>query len=118
MRGSAAVEFAVTLPAVFMLVLALIEVFVVARTQVELVAAAREGARVAATVPDPARSVTAVKEALGPPLAGAVRVAVTRPAAVGRPAVVAVSLRHRLVTPILRWASVELSARAVMRVEG
>jgi hypothetical protein len=111
------VELMVTLPAVVLIVLALLEVVVVARTELELVAAAREGARVAATVPDPSRAVEAVKIALGDPLGRSVRVSVIRPAVVGRPAVVRVDLRHRLVTPLLRWATVDLSARAVMRVE-
>ena len=110
-------ELALTLPAVVMLVLALLEVIIVARTEMELMAAAREGARVAATTPDPAQAVEAVKESLGGALASQARVSVTRPAAVGRPAVVRVELRHSLVTPLLRWVTIDLKSRAVMRVE-
>ncbi len=110
-------EMAVTIPALVLVLLAVLEVVVVARTQLELVAAAREGARAAATIADPARAVTAVQTALSPVLSDRVRVKVTRPAVVGRPATVVVTLRHRLVTPLLRWLEVDLSGRAVMRVE-
>jgi Flp pilus assembly protein TadG len=111
------VELAVALPAVVLLVLALLEVVIVARTELELVAAAREGARVAATTPDPAQAVEAVKQALGNELAAQARISITRPAVVGRPAVVRVELRHSLVTPVLRWLTIDLKSRAVMRVE-
>lgn len=116
-RGGVALELAVTIPALVLVLLAVLEVVVVARTQLELVAAAREGARTAATIADPARAVTAVQTALSPVLSNRVRVKVTRPAVVGRPATVVVTLRHRLVTPLLRWLEVDLSGRAVMRVE-
>jgi len=108
---------AVTIPTLILVLLAVLEVVVVARLQLELVAAAREGVRVAATVVDPARAVTATQIVLGPNLSDRVRVEVTRPSIVGRPAVVRVTLHHQLVTPILRWITVDLSGRAVMRVE-
>ncbi|HEU4750024.1 MAG TPA: TadE/TadG family type IV pilus assembly protein [Acidimicrobiia bacterium] len=116
-RGGVAMELAVTIPTLILVLLAVLEVVVIARTQLELVAAAREGARVAATVADPARAVTAVENALAPVLSDRVRVTVTRPAVVGRAATVVVSLRHRMVTPLLRWLEVDLRGRAVMRVE-
>ena len=116
-RGGVAMELAVTIPTLLLVLLAVLEVVVVARTQLELVAAAREGARVAATVVDPARAVLAVENALPATLQHRVRVTVTRPTVVGRPATVMVSLRHRLVTPLLRWMEVDLRGRAVMRVE-
>jgi hypothetical protein len=108
---------ALTIPTLVLVLLATLEVLVVARLQLELVAAAREGARVAATVSDPARAVLAAQEALGSELATRARVQVSRPNVVGRPATVRVILHHRLVTPLLRWVKVELSGRAVMRVE-
>ena len=108
---------ALTIPTLILVFLAVLEVVVVARLQLELVAAAREGARVAATVADPARAVTATQLVLGPDLSDQARVEVTRPTVVGRSAVVRVTLRHQLVTPILRWITVDLSGRAVMRVE-
>lgn len=116
-RAGAALELAVTIPTLVLVLLAVLEVVVVARTQLELVAAAREGARVAATVVDPARAVDAVQNALSATLTRRVRVGVTRPSVVGRPVTVVVSLRHRMVTPLLRWLEVDLRGRAVMRVE-
>jgi TadE-like protein len=116
-RGGVAMELAVTIPTLLLVLLAVLEVVVVARTQLELVAAAREGVRVAATVVDPARAVAAVENALPATLQHRVRVTVTRPTVVGRPASVIVYLRHRLVTPLLRWLEIDLRGRAVMRVE-
>ncbi|HUO45265.1 MAG TPA: TadE family type IV pilus minor pilin [Acidimicrobiia bacterium] len=110
-------ELAVTIPTLLLVLLAVLEVVVVARTQLELVAAAREGARVAATVADPARAVAAVDAALPPGLSERVRVSVSRPSVVGRQAIVIVTVRHFLVTPLLRWMEVDLRGRAVMRVE-
>ena len=115
--GGVALELAVAIPTLILVLLALLEVVVVARVQLELVAAAREGARVAATVVDPAAAVRATQQAVGPNLSNRILVEVTRPTVPGRPATVRVSLRHQLVTPLLRWLSVDLSGRAVMRVE-
>ena len=111
------VEFVLVLPAVVLVLLAIVEVAVVARTQFELVHAAREGVRTAATVSDPARAVQAVHAALDPEVAGRVRVAVERPGMVGGSAVVSVVLPHRLRAKILGGLEVELRARSVMRVE-
>jgi len=115
--GGVALELALGIPTLILVVLAMLEVIVVARLQLELVAAAREGTRVAATVVDPAAAVRAAQEAIGPGLSDRIRVEVTRPTVPGRLAIVRVSLRHQLVTPVLRWMSVDLSGRAVMRVE-
>src|SRR3972149_1105349 len=69
-QGSAVVEFALILPVVVLVLLAVVEVTVVARTQYELVHAAREGARTAATVADPSPAVRAVQAAPDPAGAG------------------------------------------------
>jgi hypothetical protein len=106
-----------SVPVLVLLVLTLVEVIAVTRVHLELVAAAREGARVAATVPDPGRAVGAVEQSLGDVLGPRAQVSVSRPRAVGRPATVEVALWHHLVTPLLRWISLDLRARAVMRVE-
>ncbi|MCA1735803.1 MAG: pilus assembly protein [Actinobacteria bacterium] len=91
-RGGVALELALTIPTLILVLLAVLEVVVVARIQLELVAAAREGARVAATNPDPAAGLTAATSTLSSELAGKVSVTVTRPAVVGRPATVTVRL--------------------------
>jgi hypothetical protein len=115
--GGVALEMALTIPTLILVLLAMLEVIVVARLQLELVAAAREGVRVAATVVDPSAAVRATQEAIGPGLSDRVRVEITRPTVPGRLATVRVSLRHQLVTPLLRWVTVDLSGRAVMRIE-
>ncbi|HEX9854521.1 MAG TPA: TadE/TadG family type IV pilus assembly protein [Acidimicrobiia bacterium] len=115
-RGSAVVEFAIVLPLVLLLVLAMVEVAVVARAQLEVMNAAREGAREAATSPDPARAVAAAKAALG--RGGSVaRVSVSRPHVVGEQAAVTVRLTHRVASPLLGGFVIELTGRAAMRVE-
>jgi hypothetical protein len=111
------VEFALVLPAVMLVLLAVVEVTMAARTQYELVVAAREGARTAATVPDPARAVETVKATLGPETADRVRVTVERPAVVGRLASVTVVLPYRAAALLLGGFTVDLKARSVMRVE-
>ncbi len=116
-QGSAVVEFALVLPVVVLVLLAIVEVTVVARTQYELVHAAREGARTAATVSDPSRAVQAVQAALDPVAAGRVRVTVERGGTVGSNAVVTVALPYRLGSRILGGLQVSLRARSVMRVE-
>jgi hypothetical protein len=98
------------------LVLLIVEVSLAARLQIEATAAAREGARVAATTPDPAAAVAAVRTALGEKGAEA-RINVHRPHIVGRNARVEVTLWHHLDLPLLRGPSIPLSASAVMRVE-
>jgi Flp pilus assembly protein TadG len=115
-RGSATVELALLVPLILVLLALIVEVAVISRLQIEVVGAAREGARVAATAPDPARALAAVRDALGERGADA-RVAVKRPHVVGQPAEVKVSVLHRIGLPLLGEVSVPLSATAVMRVE-
>ncbi|NND04436.1 MAG: hypothetical protein HKN91_16795 [Acidimicrobiia bacterium] len=111
--GSATVELALLLPIVLILILAMAEIAVVGRAQLELINGAREGARVAAVNPEPADAVAAVQELLG----DEARVAVTRPQVVGEPAVVRVTINHRLVPFLFGGSAVDLSAAASMRVE-
>jgi len=108
------VEFALVVPVVIVVILAVAEITTVARLQLELGQAAREAARVAATVPDPAQAVDAARMALGADLADRTSVAVERPSVVGRPAVVELTLPHRVAVLGL---VVPLRASAVMRVE-
>ncbi len=115
-RGSAVIEFALVVPLVLALVLGVVEIALVARTQLEVVNAAREGARQAAASPDPADAVRAVRSSLGAAGTSA-RVTVRRPDAIGRLAEVRVSLPYRVAAPLFGGARVDISARAVMRVE-
>ncbi len=115
-RGSAVVEFALVVPLVLALILGLVEVALVARTQMEVVNAAREGAREAAASPDPADAVRVARAALGD-IGSAARVSVRRPDVVGRLAEVRVVLPYRVAALLFGGVSVDVTARAVMRVE-
>lgn len=110
------VEFALVLPLILVLLLGLIEVAVIARTEIQLVHATREGAREAAASPDTTRASAAVKGALGERGAAA-RISISRPATVGQPASVTVSMPYRVATPIFGGFTVTLTSRSVMRVE-
>jgi Flp pilus assembly protein TadG len=116
-RGSAAVEFALVLPLVLLVLRAAVEVAVAARVQLEVSGAAREGAREAATTPEPERAVAAVRRALGGDAGGRARVSVVREHVVGGTAEVVVRLRHRVAGPLFGGFDVTLVGRAVMRVE-
>lgn len=116
-RGSVAIEFALVLPVVLLVLLASIEVVVVARTQLEVGHAAREGARQAATTPDVERAMSAARRALGGPAASAARISVEREQHVGGAARVTVTVRHPVVAPLFGGFDVTLRSSAVMRVE-
>jgi Flp pilus assembly protein TadG len=116
-RGSSAVEFALVLPLVLLVLLAAVEVVVVARTQLDVGHAAREGARQAATAPDIERAVSAARRSLPESLAGSARVTVERQQHVGGTARVTVSIRHRVAAPLLGGIEIVVRSTAVMRVE-
>lgn len=116
-KGSLTVEAALVIPVIFVVMMAMMELVGLVATRLELVAAAREGARVAATTPDPASAAAAAREALGGELGSRVAISVRRPSVVGEPATVEVRVAKPLITPLLNWITVPLSARAVMRVE-
>lgn len=116
-RGSASVEFALVLPILLLVLVAVVEVAVVGRLQLELAGAARQGARVAATNPDPAQAVAAVHRTLGDGLESNVIVTVERPAIVGRQATVELELRYQVLPVFFGGVPLRLSARSVMRVE-
>lgn len=115
-RGSAVVEFALVVPLLLFLVLAIAEVAVVARTEIQLIHAAREGARHAATSPDTRRAAAAARSALGR-LGERARVSVTRPADIGAPATVRIRLVHRVAAPVFGGFDVALAAETTMRTE-
>ena len=111
------VEFFLVVPLIFLVLVAGVQVTSVARTRIELLGAAREGARVAATTPDPAKAVDAVRSALSVGQRDRARISVTRPGVVGRPATVTVMLQHPLFGSILEDLTVKIQASASMYVE-
>ena len=111
------VEFFLVIPLLALVLVAGVQVVSVARARVELLAAVREGARVAATSPDPAKAVVAVRNALDPSVRERVRVSVSRPSVVGSPARVKAKLRHRFGSPFPPDFGVDVSASASMLVE-
>jgi Flp pilus assembly protein TadG len=111
------VEFFLVVPILIVVLAAGVTVISAARARIELLGAVREGARVAATTPDPARAVEAVRAAMPPDDRDRVRISVSRPGVVGRPARVTASMRHHLPVPWLDDLGVDLSATATMLVE-
>ena len=111
------VEFALVLPLVLVVMVAVVEVALVARAQLEVSHAAREGAREAAASPEPGRAVAAVQASLGGDAAARARVSVSRDHRVGGRAEVTVSLPYRVAAPLFGGMEVRLEGRAVMRVE-
>ena len=110
-------EFALVLPMVLVVLLGAVEVAVLARAQLEVSQAAREGAREAATVPDPAAAVGAVRRFLGEGLGAGARVAVSRDHFVGGRAEVVVRVPYRVAAPLFGGFTVQLEGRCTMRVE-
>lgn len=110
-------EFFLVIPLVVLILAAGVQVVSVARTRVELTGAVREGARVAATTPDPAKSVEAVRNALDPAVRDRVRISVSRPGIVGSPARVSATMRHLFGRPFPEGFGVDVSATAAMLVE-
>ncbi len=110
-------EFALVLPLVLVVLLGAVEVAVLARAQLEVSQAAREGAREAATTPDPAAAVAAVRRFLGEAAGGQARVTVARDHVVGGRAEVVVRVPHRVAAPLFGGFTVDLEGRCTMRVE-
>jgi Flp pilus assembly protein TadG len=115
--GSVTVEFFLVIPLLLVVLAAGVTVISMSRTRIELLGAVREGARVAATTPDPARAVEAVRFAMPPEDRDRVRISVSRPGVVGRPARVTATMRHVFAVPWLADFGVDLTATASMLVE-
>ena len=111
------VEFAIVVPLVFLFLVASLELVAVTRVQLQVTHAAREGARQAATSPDPADAVQAVRSALPPNLANRARVIVERPHVVGQQARVRVEISHRFAAFAFGGLVLDVGAQSVMRVE-
>jgi Flp pilus assembly protein TadG len=118
--GSAAVEFALLLPILLLVLLALVQVGVVARDQLLLTQASRAGAREAAVE----GSLESVREAVGAAAAGLdpdrLTIDVAWAGERGSPVTVSLAYEAPMVSPLAGWLlpeTVTLRSSAVMRQE-
>jgi Flp pilus assembly protein TadG len=121
MRGSASVEFALVLPLVLVVGLALLQVALFAKDQLILQEAARAGARQAAVSHDDGSVRAAATSAAATLDRSRISVAIDRPTTADGPVRVEVTYEAPIGVPVVRWlfpAHVRLSARATMRQEG
>ena len=119
-RGSASVEFALVLPLVLVVGLALLQVALFAKDQLILQEAARAGARQAAVSQDAGSVRAAVTAAAATLDLSRIGVAVDRAPASDGPVTVTVTYLAPIAVPIVRWlfpSQVRLTARATMRQE-
>jgi len=102
-RGTAAVEFALVLPLVLVVALALVQTGLLVRDRLLVEAAARAGARAAAVQEDPA-AIRSAALAAAPSLdEGAVDLAVTRDGARGDPVTVSLRYLASVRVPFVDW---------------
>ncbi len=119
-RGSAAVEFALVLPILFLLLLALVQVGVIARDSLVLTQASRAGAREAAVQGNKEAVDEAVRAAAVGLDPDRISVVATWNGARGAPVTVDVAYEAPVVSLLAGWllpASVSLRASATMRQE-
>ena len=119
-RGSAAVEFALVLPLILTVALALLQVGLIAKDQLVLTGAARAGAREGAVTSDDESVRAAALDAAVSLERRSIDVTVHRGGERGAPVTVTVLYRVPIVVPIVRWlfpSAVELSSTATMRQE-
>jgi Flp pilus assembly protein TadG len=118
--GSAAVEFALVLPLVLVVALALVQVGLLARDRLLLEAAARAGARAAAVEADDT-AILAAALAAAPDLdPSASTLAVARAGAQGDPVTVSISYDEPIRVPLIAWlfgSSIRFTAHATDRQE-
>ena len=119
-RGTATVEFALVLPLLLVMTLALVQVGLLARDRLLVEAVARAGAREAAVQADEA-AIRAAALAAGPGLdEGGVSIGVTRQGSVGDPVTVEVGYSEPIRVPFVDWlfgGAVRFRAEATDRQE-
>jgi Flp pilus assembly protein TadG len=102
-RGTAAVEFALVMPLLLVIALALVQVGLVVRDRLLVESAARAGARAASIGDDPAAIRAAVTGAASSLDAGALQVGVARAGGQGDPVTVTVGYTSVLRVPFVGW---------------
>jgi hypothetical protein len=119
-RGSSAVEFALTLPLVMTMALAMLQVGLVIRDRLAVESAARAGARQAAVSPADPEVVTAALRAAPSLDPRTTHVSVERAGGRGEPVTVLVEASSPIRVPLVRWLlpeAVGLSAAVTARQE-
>src|SRR4029077_4373863 len=119
--GSASVEFALVLPLLLVVGLALLQVALFAKDQLILQEAARAGARQAAGSHDDGSVREAATAAAATLDRSRVQVVIERAPPSDGPVTVMVTYDAPIVVPVLRWlfpSHIRLSASAIMRQEG
>ena len=119
-RGSSAVEFALVLPLVLLLLLALVQVGVLARDQLVLTQASRAGAREAAVEASGGAVEDAVRGAAVGLDGDRLRVEIVRAGARGSPVTVSLEYEAPIAATLAGWLfpeSVTLRVSATMRQE-
>jgi TadE-like protein len=119
-RGSAVVEFALVLPILLMVTLAVVQVGLVARDQLMVVQASRAGAREAAVSIDAAAVRSAVVVAAVGLDPDALDVEVSRAGTLGEPVTVTVRYAESIRVPLVAWlfpSTISLRSSAVARQE-
>lgn len=119
-RASAAVEFALVLPLVLIMGLALLQVGLLVKDQLVLQGSARAGARQGAVTADDAEVRQAAIDAAPSLDSEQLEVSVLREGGGGSPVTVVIVYHAPLVVPLVDWlfpSVVDLSASAVMRQE-
>lgn len=118
--GTAAVEFALVLPIVLAIVLALVQVGLLVRDRLLVESAVRSGARTAAIEPGDDAVRAAVLRAAPALDESAVSLAVIRPGARGEPVTVALTYVAAIRVPFVAWlfpSGVSMHAQATDRQE-
>lgn len=118
--ATATVEFALVLPLVLLMILALLEVGLLVKDRLVLEGSARAGAREAAVSIDEAAVSQAVLDAAASLDADAIDITVTREGGVGTAVTVEVDYHAAVDVPFVEWlfpSVIDLSASAVMRQE-
>lgn len=119
-RGTAAVEFALVLPLLLVITLALVQVGLLVRDRLLVESAARAGARAASLEADPNAIRRAAADAAPDLDAGAMRVGVARSGTQGDPVTVTVDYRSDVRVPLVGWlfgSGVSMRAQATDRQE-
>jgi hypothetical protein len=119
-RASATVEFALVLPLVLTMTLALLQIGLFVKDELVVQEAARAGARQAAVSADDGAAQRAALDASPSLDPDRIEVSVQREGGVGTGATVTVLYHAPVVVPIVSWlfrSTVDLSAKAIMRQE-